>query len=53
MKSVPKELLERIQQMTPSGFEVIPLNWAYEAEDHDIAVFIDDQEEARAMNLSH
>ncbi len=49
MNPVPKELLERIQQMTPPGSEVIPLDWAYEAEDHNIAVLIDDQEDARAL----
>jgi hypothetical protein len=47
MKPVPQELLARLAEMAPPGSEVIPMNWAYEDEDHNIAVFIDDQEGAR------
>jgi hypothetical protein len=33
--------------LAPQGSEVIRLRWAYEDEDHNIAVFADDHEEAR------
>jgi hypothetical protein len=49
MKPAPKELLERIRQMAPPGSEVIPLGWAYEDEDHNIVVLVDDQEDTRAI----
>lgn len=47
MKPVPQELLARLAEMAPPGSEVIPMDWAYEGEDHNIAVFIDDQKDAR------
>ena len=47
MKPVPQELLKRIGESVPRGSEVMPLDWAYEDEDHNIVVFIDDQEDAR------
>ena len=47
MKPVPKALLARLVEMAPPGSEVMPMEWAYEDEDHNIAVFIDDGEDAR------
>jgi hypothetical protein len=47
MKPVPQALLKRIEELVPRGSEVIPLDWAYEDEDHNVAVFIDDQEDVR------
>jgi hypothetical protein len=47
MKPVPQALLKRIEELAPQGSEVILLDWAYEDEDHNIAVFVDDQEDAR------
>ena len=47
MKPVPQEFLARLAEMAPHGSEVIPLDWAYEDEDHNIAVFVDDREDAR------
>jgi hypothetical protein len=47
VKPVPQALLKRIKELAPQGSEVIPLDWAYEDEDHNIAVFVDDQEDAR------
>jgi hypothetical protein len=49
MKTVPKDLLERIQEVIPAGSEVIPLDWAYEDEDYNIAVLVDDGEDPRAV----
>jgi hypothetical protein len=48
MKPVPQELLTRLAEIAPPGSEVIPMDWAYEDEDHNIAVFIDDRQDARA-----
>jgi hypothetical protein len=47
VKPSPQALLKRIEELAPQGSEVIPLDWAYEDEDHNIAVFVDDQEDAR------
>jgi hypothetical protein len=47
MKPVSQELLARIAEIAPPGSEVIPMDWAYEDENHNIAVFIDDREDAR------
>jgi hypothetical protein len=49
MKHVPKELLERIREAIPAGSEVIPLDWAHEDEDYNIAVLVDDGEDPRAI----
>lgn len=49
MKTVPKELLERIRETIPAGSEAIPLDWAYEDEDYNIAVLVDDGEDPRAI----
>jgi hypothetical protein len=47
MNRVPRALLEHIQRVAPPGAEVVPLDWAYEDEDQNIAVFIDDREDIR------
>lgn len=47
MEPAPQELLKRIEELAPQGSEVIPLGRAYEDEDHNIAVFIDEEEDAR------
>jgi len=52
MKSVPKELLARLAEMAPPGSEVMPMDWAYEDEDHNIAVFIDDRADTRHTEAS-
>jgi hypothetical protein len=39
VRAVPQELLKRLEAMAQQGSEVIPLNWAHEDEDHNIAVF--------------
>ena len=49
MKPVPKELLDRIQEVVPLGSEVIPLSWAYEDEEYNIAVLVDDGEDPRGI----
>ena len=36
MKPVPRALLERLQQLTPPGAEVVPLDWAFNGEDHNL-----------------
>jgi hypothetical protein len=51
MKPVPKELLAHLTEIAPPGSEVIPMDWAYEDEDYNIAVFIDDQEDARLIEV--
>ncbi|MDQ3829210.1 MAG: hypothetical protein M3361_07855 [Candidatus Tectomicrobia bacterium] len=47
MTPVPEELLERLAKTAPWGSAVIPLDWAYEDEDHNIVVLIDDREAVR------
>ena len=49
MKPVPKELVARLAEKAPPGSEVIPLDWAYDGEDFNLAVFVDDKEERRAL----
>jgi hypothetical protein len=49
MKPVPKVLLERIREAIPEGSEVIPLDWAYEDEDYNIAVLVEDREDPRTI----
>ena len=49
MKPVPKEMLERIRETILGGSEVVPLDWAYEDEDYNIAVLVDDGEDPRAI----
>ena len=47
MQPVRQELLTRTGELVHQGSEIIPLDWAYEDEDHTIAVLIDDHEHAR------
>jgi len=47
MKPVSQELLAHLAKMAPPESKVIPMALAYEDEDHNIAVFIDDREDAR------
>ena len=42
MKSVPQELLELVKKIAPPEAKVILLPWAYEDEDHTIAVVVPD-----------
>lgn len=35
--------------MAPPGSEIIPFDWTYEGEDHNIAVVVDDQEDTRMI----
>jgi hypothetical protein len=49
VKPVPQELLARLAELTPPGSEIIPLDWAYEDEDHNIAVLVDAGEDARML----
>ena len=42
MKPVPQKLLERLQKIAPPEAEVIPLSWAFEQEDYNIAVVMPD-----------
>jgi hypothetical protein len=55
MKPVPQKLLERLQKIAPPEAEVIPLSWAFEHEDYNIAVVMPDtttREEARQLRDS-
>ena len=49
MKPVPTALIERIQRLAPPGSEILPLDWTYEDEDYNIAVLIEDDEDARVL----
>src|SRR5215472_2516779 len=49
MKPVPRGLLEHIQQVAPPGAEVVPLEWGFDGEDNNLAVFVDEGEDWRAM----
>jgi hypothetical protein len=49
MKPVPTTLVEQLRELAPPGSEVIPLEWTFEDEDHNIAVLIDDGEDARQI----
>jgi hypothetical protein len=42
MKPVPQELLEQVQKVAPPEAEVLPLSWAFEQEDYNIAVVMPD-----------
>jgi hypothetical protein len=42
MKSVPQELLELVKKAAPPGAEIVPLAWAFEDEDYNIAVVMPD-----------
>jgi hypothetical protein len=49
MKPVPRALLARLQQLVPLGAEVIPLDRAFDEEDHKLAVFVEEGEDRRAL----
>jgi hypothetical protein len=49
MKPVPRALLERLQHLAPAGAEIVPLDWDHDGEDHNIAVFVDEGEDRRAL----
>ena len=52
MKPAPTELVELVKKVAPPDAEVVPLLWAYEHEDYNIAVIVPDTvtyEEARQM----
>ena len=52
MKPVPTELVELVKKAAPPAAEVMPLPWAYEHEDYNIAVVVPDTvtyEEARQI----
>jgi hypothetical protein len=49
MKPVPRGLLEDLQHLVPPGAEVVPLDWAFDGEDYNVAVFVDDGEDRRAL----
>jgi hypothetical protein len=42
MKSVPRDLLELVQKTAPPEAEIVPLTWAFEDEDYNIAVVMPD-----------
>jgi len=41
-KPVPQDLLELVQKTTPPEADVVPLSWAYEDEDYNIAIVMPD-----------
>lgn len=41
-KPVPQDLLELVQKTAPPEAEVVPLSWAYEDEDYNIAIVMPD-----------
>ena len=41
-KPVPRDLLELVQKTAPPEAEVVPLSWAYEDEDYNIAIVMPD-----------
>jgi hypothetical protein len=52
MKPIPQELLERVQKVAPPEAEVLPLSWAFEQEDYNIAVVMPDTiERAEARQI--
>jgi hypothetical protein len=42
MKPVPQELLDLIKKAGPPEAELVPLSWAFEQEDYNIAVVMAD-----------
>jgi hypothetical protein len=42
MKPVPQELLELVRKAAPPEAEIVPLAWAFEDEDYNIAVVMPD-----------
>ena len=52
MKPVPQDLLNLVKKTAPPEAEIVPRPWAYEHEDHNIAVIVPDTvayEEARQI----
>jgi hypothetical protein len=52
VKPVPTELMELVKQVAPPEAEVVPLDWAYEHEDYNLAVVVPDTityEQARQL----
>jgi hypothetical protein len=49
MKPVPHVLLEQIQRLAPPDAEVVALEWAYDGEDYNLAVFVGDGEDRRVL----
>ena len=49
MKPVPRALVDLLQELVPSGAEVVALDWAYDGEDYHVAVFVDEGEDRRAL----
>jgi hypothetical protein len=49
VKPVPQALLKRLKELAPQGSEIVLLDWVYEDEDHNMAVFVDDHEDARLV----
>jgi hypothetical protein len=52
VKPVPTELMELVKKVAPPEAEVMLLDWAYEHEDHNIAIVVPDTvtyEEARQL----
>jgi hypothetical protein len=41
-KPVPQDLLELVQKTSPPAAHVVPLSWAYEDEDYNIAIVMPD-----------
>ncbi len=48
-KRVPEILLEQIKKAVPSGAEVVPLDFRYDDEDYNIAVFINEGTDPKAV----
>ena len=42
MKPVPQKLLDRLRKAAPPEADILPLSWAYETEDYNIAVLVPD-----------
>jgi hypothetical protein len=49
MNPVPHALLEQIQRVAPAGAEVVLLDWAFDGEDYNLAVFVEEGEDRRAL----
>lgn len=42
MKPVPQDLLELVKKVSPPEADVVPLSWAFEKEDYNLAVVMPD-----------
>lgn len=49
MQTVPQSLLALLQQVAPPEAKIVPLSWAFEQEDHNIAVVMPDTTDRLAM----